>query len=51
LRHHGISRATDERFDFQILFNPTEKDLDLPAFFVDIPNSLGNGIEVVGSKT
>ena len=47
MRHHCISRVTDKRFDFQILLDPTEKDLNLPAFFVDIRNGLGCELEVV----
>jgi hypothetical protein len=50
LRHHGISRVSDEGFDFQILLYPTEKDLDLPALFVNIRYCFGREFEVVGDE-
>jgi hypothetical protein len=50
LAHHRIFRVADERFDFQVLLDEAEKDLDLPAFLVDIGNGLGGESKMVGQK-
>jgi hypothetical protein len=41
---HGIGRSIQKRFDSQVLFNPLEKEFDLPAAFVKV----GNGEEEIG---
>ncbi len=50
LCHHGIAGGTHEAFDLQILLDPFEKQLDLPAGLVDVGNGRGGEIEVVGQK-
>jgi len=39
-------RCAKERFDFQVLLDPFEKEFDLPAFLVEISDGLG--IQVIG---
>ena len=36
LNAHGIGTGSDERFDFQLLFDGLEKDFDLPSIFVHL---------------
>jgi hypothetical protein len=50
LGQHGILRVTDECLDLQVLLDESEKDLDLPTFFVDIGDGLGRQLEMVGEK-
>ena len=50
LGEHGVFRVADEGFDFQILLDEAEKNLDLPAFFVDVGNGLGRQFEMVGEE-
>ena len=46
LSEHGVMRCAEECLDFQILLDPFEKELDLPAFLVQIRNGLG--IQMIG---
>jgi len=39
-----------EGFDFQVLLDPFEEQLDLQAFFVDRGNRLGRQTEVIGQE-
>jgi len=48
LAHYGVFRVADERFDFQVLFDEAEEDLNLPAFLVNIGNGLGGEPKMVG---
>ena len=50
MAHHGVLRVADEGLDLQILLDPAEEDLDLPALLVDIGDGLGRQPEMVGEK-
>ena len=50
MAQHGVFGVADEGFDLQVLLDPTEKNLDLPAFLVDIGDRLGRQFEMVGEK-
>ena len=41
MAHHGVFGVADECFNFQVLLDEAEKDFNLPAFLIDIANSLG----------
>jgi len=51
LRLNCILRGVEERFDTQVLFDPFEEQLDLPAIRIQLGNRLGWQGEVVGEKT
>jgi hypothetical protein len=48
LSHDGVGRIADKGLDFQVLLDPTEKDLYLPAFFVDVGDGPRGWPEVIG---
>jgi hypothetical protein len=50
LRQYRVVRSTHERFDLEMLLDPFEKDLDLPAFFVDECDRCGGQLPVVREK-
>ena len=50
LRENRVERAAEEALDLQVLLDPLEKQLDLPALSVDLGNGAGGGFEVVGDK-
>jgi len=50
LSHNRIFRVSDKGLDFQILLDPLEEELNLPAFSVNIANRLGRESEIVGQK-
>jgi len=50
LGQHGVFRVADEGLDLQVLLDEAEEDLDLPAFFVDVGDSLGRQLKMVGEK-
>ena len=50
LGQYGIARSPEEDFDFQVLLDPLEEQLDLPALFVDRRNRSGRQMEVIGQK-
>jgi len=50
LAHHRVLGVADEGLDLQILLDPAEEDLDLPALLVDIGDGLGYQPEVVGEE-
>ena len=50
LSHDCILGVSDKGFDLQILLDEAEEGLDLPAFLVDIGDSPGGEVEVVGQK-
>ena len=50
LRQHCILAGTDERFHLQILFDPFEKQFDLPPGLVDIGDGFGRQLEIIGQK-
>lgn len=45
LCHHSISTGPQEAFDLQVLFDPLEEELYLPAGFIDIGDL--QGVQVV----
>ena len=50
MAQHGVFGIADEGLDLQILLDPAEEDLDLPAFLVDVGDGLGCQPEVVGEE-
>jgi len=50
LRPHGVLRSSIKRFDPQVLFDPTEEKLHLPAQFVKLGNGQGGQKKVVRQK-
>ena len=50
LRHHGVSAGAQECLDFQVLLNPLEEQLDLPALFVASGNGVRRETEVITQK-
>jgi hypothetical protein len=50
LGQHGVFRVADEGLDLQVLLDEAEEDLDLPAFFADVGDSLGRQLKIVGEK-
>ncbi len=48
LGHDGIAGSAQEALDLQILLDPLEEQLDLPARFVDLGDGAGGEFEVVG---
>ena len=50
LNAESVLAGSDERFDFEILFEGFEKDFDLPAFFVDAGDGAGGEVHVVGHQ-
>ena len=51
LREHRIEGRAEECFDFEVLLDPLEKDLDLPTGLVSIGDGLGGQVEVVGHES
>ena len=50
LRHDCIAAGSEKSFNLQVLLDPLEKQLDLPASLVDIGNGFGSQLEIVGQK-
>ena len=50
LRLHGVFAGTQKGFDTQMLFDPFEKQFDLPALLVKCRDQFGFECEVVGQK-
>ena len=50
LRLHRILRGSVEPLDPKVLFNPLEKELNLPAFFIQGGHGERGKFEVVGQK-
>lgn len=50
MRQQGVPGGADEAFDLELLLQGLEKDLDLPAVFVDQRDGLGRPGHVVGEK-
>ena len=48
LAQDRVIRVADEGLDPQVLFDPAEENLDLPALFIDIACGLGRELEVIG---
>ena len=43
-----IERVTPEDLNFEMLFDPFEKEFNLPAMFVQVSDGLSRNVEVVG---
>lgn len=50
LGHDGIFGCPEKALDLQVLLDPFEKQLDLPAGLVDLCDGAGRKMEVVGQK-
>ena len=50
LNSQGILACTDKGFDFEMLLEGFEKDLDLPSVLVDIGDSSSTKFEMVAQK-
>ena len=50
LDFHGVFADAEEVFDFEVLLDPFEEQLDLPALFVERGDLFGRGLEVVGDE-
>ena len=50
LRHDRIVRRAQKGFGLQVLLDPFEEQLDLPAFLVDSSNRAGSQMRGVGEK-
>ena len=48
LVHHRVLTGAKEGLDFNVLFDPFEDQLNLPALLVDIGNGLDRPVELVG---
>ena len=48
LREYGILGSAEERLDLEMLLDPFEEELDLPAVFVDEGDIESGKLEVVG---
>lgn len=50
LREDGVAGRAQERFDFEVLFDPFEKEFHMPAGLVDFGDGDGGQLEVVGEE-
>jgi len=50
LRAHGVGASAVERLDAEVLLDPLEEDLDLPARAVQLGDGQGREVEVIGQK-
>ena len=50
LCHHCIVRIAQKGFDFQVLLDPFEEQLHLPALFVNLSDGLGGPVKMVGGE-
>jgi hypothetical protein len=50
LGQYGILRSSKKCFDLQVLFDPFEKELGLPTFFVNCGNFAGLQMMGIGDK-
>ena len=50
LRFHGALVCTEKRFDAQMLLDPFEKQLDLPATFVELGDDQSGKLKIVGEE-
>jgi len=48
---HRVGRSAEEVFDAQVLFDPAEEELDLPAVLVKRGDGRGRHLEMIGEKT
>ena len=48
LGEDGVFRGSEERFDFEMLFDPFEEEFHLPAGFIDLSDRPSGKREVVG---
>ena len=50
LRFYGALVGTEKRFDAQMLLDPFEKQLDLPATFVELSDDQSGKLKIVGEE-
>ena len=50
LGEHGVFAVTKEALDLEVVLNPFEEKLDLPAFFIDLGDGLRREMKDVGEK-
>ncbi len=50
LGFHGVLRSTEEPFDAQMLLDPFEEDLHLPALLIKRADGGGREIELIGKE-
>ena len=50
LRLHGVLAGAEKRLDAQVLLDPLEEQLDLPALPIQLRDESGRQCEVVGQK-
>ena len=50
LGQYGVARGAEEGFDFQVLLDPFEEQLDLPAILVDRRDGFGRQAEAIGEE-
>ena len=50
LAMNSVLRCAIKRFDFQMLFDPTKKEFDFPAFLVETGDCTSVYVKVVGQK-
>ena len=50
LGHDGISGSPQKGFDFEVLLDPFEEDLDLPTLAIDFGNGAGGEVKMVGEE-
>jgi len=50
LAMNSVLRCAIKRFDFQMLFDPTKKEFDFPAFLVETGDCSSVYLKVVGQK-
>src|SRR5262249_53659154 len=46
----GVGRSSEEAFDPQVLFDPFEKQFDLPSLFVDSRDDRRGNLKIIGEK-
>jgi hypothetical protein len=50
LAMNSVLRCAIKRFDFQMLFDPTKKEFDFPAFLIETGDCSSVYLKVVGQK-
>ena len=50
LGEDGISARSEEGFDLQVLLDPFEEKLDLPAIMIDVANRFRHKVADIGEK-
>src|SRR5207237_9455719 len=50
LSEDGVLRGTQEGFEFEVLLNPFEEELDIPAGLIDLGDGGGGEMKEIGQK-